>query len=100
MAKGDYIIEVDDDVLEFPNAVDDVFVKYFNTFKKFGFLCLDVIKMNTLTGLNLPPLSIQIISVDGLTVQIGPTGGWCAGFRRKDYRMISMFLREIHQTEF
>lgn len=100
MAKGDYIIEVDDDVLEFPNAVDDVFVKYLDTFKKFGFLCLDVIKNEHTNGAKPPESEYTDISVDGLTVQIGPTGGWCAGFRRKDYRIISWFFEKFTKLSF
>lgn len=100
MAKGDYIIEVDDDVLEFPKAVDDIFVKYLNTFKKFGFLCLDVVKNEHTNGAKPPESEYTDISVDGLTVQIGPTGGWCAGFRRKDYRIISWFFEKFTKLSF
>ena len=100
MAKGDYIIEVDDDVLEFPDAVDDVFVKYLNTFKKFGFLCLDVVKNEHTNGAKPPEDQYHDFSVDGLTVQIGPTGGWCAGFRKKDYRIISFIFEKFTKLGF
>src|SRR3978361_1947747 len=43
-AKGEYIVDVDDDVLEFPVNVDEIFSDYMSTFSDYGFLALDVIQ--------------------------------------------------------
>ncbi|MDH1240705.1 glycosyltransferase family 2 protein [Acinetobacter johnsonii] len=89
MATGDIVVEVDDDVLAYPSHIDEIFIKYFNTFKKFGFLALDVIQNEHTNGAK-PDLSYyNEVAIDNLIVQKGPTGGWCAGFRARDFRKIS-----------
>jgi glycosyltransferase involved in cell wall biosynthesis len=86
MATGDIVIEVDDDVLAYPTAVDQVFIKYFENFKNFGFLALDVIQNEHTNGSKPESHHYTDVTVNGLTVESGPTGGWCAGFRAKDFR--------------
>lgn len=36
LAKGEIVIEVDDDVLSFPSHVDELYQKYFKAFPEFG----------------------------------------------------------------
>ncbi len=91
-AKGEYIIEVDDDVIEFPPSVDDVFIDYFQEFKKFGFLALDVIKNEYTNGSKPDESQYTEYRIGNKIVQNGPTGGWCAGFRRKHFNLIKFFF--------
>ncbi|MCG8706887.1 glycosyltransferase family 2 protein [Brenneria sp. 4F2] len=92
LAAGDYIIEVDDDILEFPKSVDSVFFNYLSVFKDYGYLALDVVQNEFTTGAKPSLDKYKIIKKDGMVVEKGPTGGWCTGFRRKDYRKIKFIF--------
>jgi len=87
-AKGEYIIEVDDDVLEFPLHFDKTMIEYMNSYPDYGFLALDVIQ-NEFTNGAKPDSSYYTEDIrDDKVIQKGPTGGWCTCFRRSDYRKI------------
>lgn len=87
-AKGDYIIDLDDDVLEFPLYFDRAMVEYMNLYSDYGFLALNVIQ-NEYTNGAKPDDShyTDDIRYDRI-VQQGPAGGWCTCFRRNDYRKV------------
>ncbi|ARU93086.1 glycosyltransferase [Tatumella citrea] len=95
-ASGSIIIEVDDDVIEFPDEVDNIFIDYFSCFKRFGFIALDVVQ-NELTNGSKPGKENYIdCYYQDKIIQKGPTGGWCAGFRRKHYMMIKWFFNRYN----
>jgi glycosyltransferase involved in cell wall biosynthesis len=87
-SKGDYLIEVDDDVLEFPLYFDRTLVEYMNTYSDYGFLALNVIQNEFTNGAKPDDSHYTDDMRNGKIVQKGPTGGWCACFRRRDYRKI------------
>lgn len=89
MAKGEYIVEVDDDVIDFPKSIDSIFDIYFNNFNNFGYLALDVIQNEYTGGAKRSEDNYQDVSKGELVVQQGPVGGYCSGFRRKDYKKIA-----------
>jgi glycosyltransferase involved in cell wall biosynthesis len=94
-AKGTYVIEIDDDVLEFPTHFDRTMVEYMNIFTDYGFLALDVIQ-NEFTNGAKPNISNYTEDIrDGKVIEIGPTGGWCSCFRRKDFRKIRIIFNLI-----
>lgn len=87
-AKGNYIVTVDDDVLDFPPNVDRIFAEYMEAFPDYGYLALNVVQ-NEFTNGAKPGSECYIDDIrDGKTLQSGPTGGWCACFRSRDYRKI------------
>jgi glycosyltransferase involved in cell wall biosynthesis len=89
-AKGDYIVEVDDDVLEFPLHFDKTMVEYMNEFPDYGYLAMDVIQ-NEFTNGAKPDASHYTEEIrNNKIIQKGPTGGWCTCFRKKDYRKIKL----------
>lgn len=88
MATGDIVIEVDDDVLAFPENIDSIFVQYFNEFQNFGFLALDVIQNEYTNGAKPHKSYYSEVVRNNLIIEEGPTGGWCAGFRLKDFKKI------------
>jgi glycosyltransferase involved in cell wall biosynthesis len=91
-AKGDYIIEVDDDVLEFPLHFDKTMIEYMNCYPDYGFLALDVIQ-NEFTNGAKPDSSHYTEDIRGdKVIQKGTTGGWCTCFRRIDYRKIKFWF--------
>lgn len=94
-AKGNIVVEVDDDVLSYPKNIDLIFQEYFNKFPDFGFLCLDVIQNEFTNGAKPPVEAYLEIERENLIIQQGPTGGWCAGFRRRDFKKIAFLFRII-----
>jgi len=97
-AKGKYIVVVDDDVLTFPKNLKAVFESYMNAFPDYGFLALDVIQNEYTNGAK--PTADFYVETEraGKIVQTGPAGGWCACFRKWDYRkvMIPFNLKQLN----
>lgn len=92
-AKGDYIVTVDDDVLEFPANVDRIFAEYMEAFPDYGYLALNVIQNEFTNGAKPGPEVYTDETRNGKTIQRGPAGGWCSCFRRSDYRKIRLRVR-------
>jgi len=88
LSKGDYILIIDDDVIEFPKNFDKTMVEYMDKFEDFGFVCLDVVQNEYTDGAKPDSSHYEDITRNGLTISKGPTGGWCTIFRKKDYRKI------------
>jgi glycosyltransferase involved in cell wall biosynthesis len=84
-ARGEFIVEVDDDVLEFPFALDRLFLEYMQTFKHYGLLALNVVQNDFTNGAKPGPEQYIEETLDGKTIERGPTGGWCSCFRKRDY---------------
>lgn len=91
-SKGDFIIVVDDDVIEFPFQFDKTMLRYMTEFSDFGFLSLDVVQNEYTNGAK--PDSSQYIDIikNDMIISEGPAGGWCAIFRRRDYRKIKLLF--------
>lgn len=86
LAKGRIIVEVDDDVIEFPKGFDRIFIDYFKAFPDYGYLALDTV-VNELTDGNRGAYSFVDRRGD-MVVEEGESRGYCAAFLRKDYRLI------------
>lgn len=91
-AKGEYIVEIDDDVLELPDKIDTIFYDYMQTFPHYGFIALNVIQNEFTNGAKPDPEHYTEETVNGKTIEKGPTGGWCTCFRRKDYNRLRFNL--------
>lgn len=91
-AKGKYIIELDDDVIEYPENFDFVMVDYLTSFKKVGILALDVVQNEYTTGAKPPESNYSDCVLGNKTVQLGPCGGWCCIFKRIDYHLVRFFF--------
>lgn len=89
-AKGKYVVDLDDDVLEFPKHFDKSMVEYMEVYRDYGFLALNVIQ-NEFTNGAKPGAEAYMNDKRGeMIVQHGPTGGWCTCFRRADYGKIKL----------
>ncbi len=78
LARGYYIVELDDDVVRFP---DDWLAKMLAAFKKvpkIGYLVANVIQDETTTGEKDIPEAYQIVDYDGTIMEHGPAWGWCS----------------------
>ena len=91
-SKGQHIVTVDDDVLEFPANIDLIFGEYMETFRDYGYLALDVVQDKYTDGARADPERYTDDIRDGKTVHQGPTGGWCSCFRRRDFAKIKYFF--------
>jgi len=89
-ATGEYVVIVDDDVLAFPKGIDSVFLDYMTTFPDYGFLALNVVQNEFTNGAKPGPESYVEEARNNKVIERGPTGGWCACFRKKDYNKISL----------
>jgi glycosyltransferase involved in cell wall biosynthesis len=87
-AQGELMATVDDDVLEFPAGLDRIFADYLATYKDYGYLSLNVVQDEKTNGAKFGPERYVEDARGDKTVERGPTGGWCACFRRRDYRRI------------
>jgi glycosyltransferase involved in cell wall biosynthesis len=94
-SKGDYIIEIDDDILEFPKDFDKTMCDYLEVFRDYGFLALNVVQDARTNGAKLSSTHYTDDIRGNMIVENGPTGGWCTCFRRSDYRKIRLFFNLI-----
>ncbi len=89
-ARGEHIVIVDDDVVEFPKSLDRTFLEYMRAYRDYGFLALNVVQNEFTNGAKPAQQCYTEDKRDGYVVERGPTGGWCTCFRRKDYRKIRL----------
>ena len=92
LARGKVIIDVDDDILEFPKNFDQILVDYLNVYSDYGFLACNVVQ-NEKTDGSRPRDANYVEDRRGeIVVDEGPTGGWCSASRRKDYLWIKLLI--------
>ena len=92
MARGEFVIEVDDDILRFPVGFDKTLVEYMKGYSDYGYIALNV-EQNEKTNGAKPAIECYHDDVRGdMVVEEGPTGGWCTIFRRWHYQMLRPVL--------
>ena len=77
-ARGYYIVELDDDVVQFP---DDWLAKMLHAFKKvpqIGYVVANVVQDECTTGEKDVPEAYTIVDYDGVVMEHGPAWGWCS----------------------
>lgn len=95
MLKADILVDVDDDVIEFPRHFDRTLLEYMDVYRDYGFLALNVVVDGKTTGARptTPYVDdIRFVSGREMVVEEGQAGGWCAAFRRKHFRLIRPFF--------
>jgi len=90
MAKGEYVVIVDDDVLSFPNRLDELFIDYLKTFSDYGFIALNVIQDEFTNGAKPTAENYITETRENKNIEFGPTGGWCACFKKSNYNKIKL----------
>jgi len=76
-ARGYYIVELDDDVVSFP---DDWLAKLLDAFKKvpqIGYMAANVVQDEFTNGEKDVPESYTVVDHDGVVLEHGVTWGWC-----------------------
>jgi len=96
IARGDFIVDMDDDILEFPESFDKTIVDYFDAYPDYGYLCLNVVQDDKTQGHKPGPECYHEDRRDDKVVEEGPVGGWCAAFRRRHYRLFKFFFNRMN----
>ena len=91
LAKGRVIIEVDDDVIEFPKNFDKTLADCLDVYSDYGFMSLDTVRNDLTDGGRPCPGCGRMDERKGRIVEEGDARGYCAAFRRRDYRIIRPF---------
>jgi len=94
MAKGDFVIGIDDDVISFPDMwVQNMFSAY-KSVPFMGYLVADVVQDDKTNGAKFPPERyVNKEYFDGkITIQSGPAGGWCFMISRDVYNETGKLL--------
>ena len=95
MLKADILVDVDDDVIEFPQHFDRILLEYMAVYSDYGFLALNVVVDEKTTGARptTPYVDdVRYMSGRKMVVEEGEAGGWCAAFRRRHFRLIRPFF--------
>ena len=92
LAKGDYIIIIDDDIIQFPKNFDDILIKSIQAAKDFGFIALDVIQNEYTNGAKPDQSLYKDIKAGDYILSEGPAGGWCAVLRKADFDKIKFYF--------
>ncbi len=90
LCTGDFIIGIDDDVIQFPAGwVQDMVYAYKNI-PAMGYLATNVLQDNLTDGAKQPQHLYRIESYDTgrLALEVGPTGGWCFLLSRDIYNTV------------
>ena len=90
--NGDYIITIDDDVIEFPENFDFKLIDALTKADKFGFLALDVVQNEQTDGAKHKISEYKDVAVENYIISEGPTGGWCCIVRASDFKRIEKYF--------
>jgi GT2 family glycosyltransferase/Tfp pilus assembly protein PilF/glycosyltransferase involved in cell wall biosynthesis len=98
LAEGEYIIELDDDVVDLPKNFNQLFGEYFRSFPDYGFLGLDVVQNRFTNGAKPEPSQYVEDVRSGMTVQEGGVIGCCACIKKETFDRIGGFNDVILST--
>ena len=96
MAKGKYIVDLDDDIIEFPQDFDKTIVEYFDAFPDYGFICLNVVQNDKTNGHKPGPECYKEDIRGNKVIEEGPVGGWCAAFRKRHFNIFRVFFNLLN----
>jgi GT2 family glycosyltransferase len=77
-ARGYYIVEVDDDVVRFPDDWLSAMLAAFKKVPQIGYMAANVIQNESTTGEKDIPEAYTVVDYDGVVLEHGPTWGWCS----------------------
>lgn len=94
LAKGDFIIGVDDDVISFPESWVQKMISAYKSVPFMGYLAADVVQDDKTNGAKFPEnYYSEVEYYDGkIVIQNGPVGGWCFMVSRDVYNETGKFL--------
>ncbi len=92
LARGEIIMEIDDDVIEFPENFDRRTLECMNAFPDYAYFALNVIQNEHTNGARPDASAYTSETRCGLTMLNGPVGGWCTAFRARDFRLFDFLF--------
>ncbi len=100
-AGGDFLLQVDDDVLHFPPGLVRDMLRIYLSLPILGYLGADVHADRFTDGGRLPERrSVRVAYPGGPTLDFGPVGGWCTLTDRRLYDAVGGFLERPGETYF
>ncbi len=91
-AKGEILVEIDDNVVAFPEHFDLILEDHLKAFPDFGYIGIEPTRLSMASGtthsMHLDAGYAEVKSGD-LTLWKGPVWGCCAALRNADYRRIN-----------
>jgi GT2 family glycosyltransferase len=92
-AKGDFIVGIDDDVIEFPERWVQNMVYAYKNISFMGYLVADVVQDDKTSGAKQLDKYYNSEYFDNgkIKLLIGPAGGWCFMVSRKVYNEVGKF---------
>lgn len=93
LARGHYLVEMDDDVVEVPSGWLAGMIRAFDAVPRAGYLAANVVQDETTTGAK--PAQDRYLVLDygrGVVIEHGPTGGWCTMTSKAVVKRIGNFV--------
>jgi GT2 family glycosyltransferase len=98
LAHGDYLVELDDDVIDAPEGWDAILLNAFRSIPGVGFLAADLVDnphdQAAHVRYHVRPHLYTPVEINGIALLDGPTGGGCAMTSRSVYRRVGGFRRQ------
>jgi GT2 family glycosyltransferase len=93
LARGKYLLEMDDDVVEVPPGWLAEMIRAFEAVPRAGYLAANVVQDETTNGAKPPPDHYRALDYgDDVIVEHGPTGGWCTLTSKEVVERVGNFL--------
>ncbi len=93
LTTGDFIVGIDDDVIEFPEHWAERMIKGYKTISGMGYLSSDVVVDETTNGAKHPDECYNREEFgDDVVLLVGPTGGWCFMLSREVYKKVGKII--------
>lgn len=103
LTTSDYLVELDDDIIEAPQRWDETLLEAIRRLPKCGFLAANLVNnpYDVTARIMYGPAAdlYRIVEVEGLRLKLGPTGGGCAMTPRRVYDEVGGF-RENRKSIF
>lgn len=91
-ARYRYLVEVDDDILAVEPGWDRKVVAAFDAIPRLGYVCLNPIQDELTNGAKPEPQHYREEVFGGVTLEVGPVGGWFAATTRAVYDDVGGFI--------
>lgn len=100
LATGDYMIGLDDDIIDFPENWIARFISAYKSIPDMGYMVADVIKDEKTNGGKFDEsIYFEESFCNGkFIIQIGPVGGWCFLISRKVYNEVGKLMYDKTRT--
>lgn len=93
LARGEYLLCIDDDVVDVPPGWLAQIIRSFDAVPRAGYLAANVVQDDSTNGAKPGPEYYRAVDYgDGVVIEHGPTGGWCTLTSRSVIKRIGNFL--------